>query len=84
MMIVNREIQDVTAVMVEILASPTTVETMVMLQPTFQPHHHNNQTITVINPQTVHLDLRAVATREMDIMAAVVAEPHLKHPLYLL
>jgi len=85
MTIANREIQDVTAVMVENLASPITVVTMVTLEPTFQAHHHNNQTITVMDPQTVDPDLRVVAARETDTMAAVaVAEPHLKHPLYLL
>jgi hypothetical protein len=86
MKIVIREIQDVTFVMVENLASPTTVVTMVTLQPTFQPHHHNNQMITAINPQTVHLDLLVVAVREMDITPVVVVEEglHLKHQLCLL
>lgn len=85
MTIANREIRDVTAVMVENLASPTTAVTMVTLEPTFQAHHHNNQTITVMDPRTVDPDLRAVAAKETDTMVAVaVAEPHLKHPHYLL
>lgn len=88
MKIVIREIQDVTVVMVGNLASPTMAVTMVTLHPTFQPHHHNNLMITAINPQIVHLDLLAVAVREMAIMAAVVVAVveglHLKHQLYLL
>jgi hypothetical protein len=86
MKIVIREIQDVTVVMVGNLASPTMAVTMVTLHPTFQPHHHNNLMITAINPQIVHLDLLAVAVREMAIMAAVVVVEglHLKHQLYLL
>jgi hypothetical protein len=52
-----------------------------MLPPIYQPFHHH-QTNTAIN-QAAHLDLRAVATREMDTVA-VAAELHLPHPLFLL
>jgi hypothetical protein len=82
MKIANREIRDVTVAMEESLATPTMAEATVMLPPTFQPFHHH-QTSTVTN-QAVHLDLHAVATREMDTVVAVAAELHLPHPLFLL
>jgi hypothetical protein len=69
--------------MEENLAIRTTVEITVMLLLTFQLYRLH-QTITVIN-QVVHLDHLAVATREMDITAAVtVAELLLPLLLYLL
>jgi hypothetical protein len=70
--------------MEENLAIRTTVEITVMLQLTFQLYRLH-RTITVIS-LLVHLDLLAVATREMDMvaMAAVmVAEQHLLRLLYL-